>query len=286
MGFLAGAAARQKEIPAALSGLVAAERAFAKLSVEKGVREAFMTYFADDGVNFQPHPTKTIESYRSRPAPKSLPPTRLNWAPIYGDVSQAGDLGYSTGPYTIEDQSEQKRPTGHGMFFSIWRRQRDGDWRVVVDLGIGLKTPFAPLDAPYRPAPKWKIPSPKLAIAQAGNQPFETEREFHQLAVAHGAAQAWRQFLSADAWIYRPDLSPIVGPEAVSQWAGRQNETLVGKTIKTDISRSGDLGYCYGSYELKGSENKTAEKGYYVRVWKLDAKGNWKIVFDVCNRLP
>ncbi len=47
---------QEKGAPEALLKMADTERAFAKLSVEKGVREAFTTFFADDGVNFQPHP--------------------------------------------------------------------------------------------------------------------------------------------------------------------------------------------------------------------------------------
>jgi hypothetical protein len=38
---------QKQPLPPDLSSLVEAERAFAKASVERGVREAFLTYFAD-----------------------------------------------------------------------------------------------------------------------------------------------------------------------------------------------------------------------------------------------
>src|SRR5262245_11958006 len=113
---------QEKGLPEALLKMADTERAFAKLSVEKGAREAFITFFADDGVNFQPHPVNTKEAFAKQPAPANRPPTILNWAPIYGDVAQSGDLGYSTGPYIVEDHSGQNRPTIHGLFFSIWKR--------------------------------------------------------------------------------------------------------------------------------------------------------------------
>jgi ketosteroid isomerase-like protein len=59
--------------------------------------------------------------------------------------------------------------------------------------------------------------------------------------------------------------------------------------IASDVSQSGDLGYTYGSYELKHTamnEVRPPEKGYYVRVWKRDAKGKWKLVFDTTSPIP
>src|ERR671939_846865 len=89
--------AQENSLPPALASLVEAERAFARLSVAQGVRAAFMTYFAEDGINFQPHPTNTKEAYRQRPAPAQPPPVTLDWYPVYADVARAGDLGYTTG---------------------------------------------------------------------------------------------------------------------------------------------------------------------------------------------
>src|SRR5437763_2439854 len=123
LSVLPAARSQEQKSAPALAALVEAERAFARLSVEKGVREAFLTYFADDGINFQPHPTNTKESFRKRPAPTTPPPVTLDWYPVYADASHAGDLGYTTGPYTFTDHSQQSRPTQYGYYFSAWQTQ-------------------------------------------------------------------------------------------------------------------------------------------------------------------
>lgn len=279
---------QERERSEALSKMAGAERAFAKLSVEKGVREAFITFFADDGVNFQPHPVNTKEAFGKQPAPAQRPPTILNWAPVYGDVAQSGDLGYSTGPYIIEDRSGQNKPTSHGLFFSVWKKQRDGEWRVVVDMGVRLENAFAPLDAPFKAAPEWKVgPSgAKINIEEERAALIKMDQAFFDLANSSSASPAWRKFLSEDARIYRQFKTPVIGQNALQGWIERQNTTLEGKPIKADVSNAADLGYCYGSYELRRDEGAKTEKGYYTRVWKRDATGNWRIVFDVSNPLP
>ena len=52
---------QEKDLPPAQADLVNAERAFAKLAGERGVRESFIAYFADDGIGFAPHPHKVKE---------------------------------------------------------------------------------------------------------------------------------------------------------------------------------------------------------------------------------
>ncbi len=263
-----------------LMSLIDVERSFARLSVEKGVQASFLAWFADDGIIFQPHPVNLKESWGGRPAPKEPPPTVLNWAPIYGDISMAGDLGYSTGPFVIVDRSPQKRPPQHGVFFSIWKKQKDGNWRVVVDLGVQLEGAFAPLDAEYRRAPvaarKHPLPRDK---ALAGM--LEAEGYFLESARS-GAEKAWSECLSSHARIYRPGRMPVNGSAELKSWVGQQNDQLTGKTLKSDVSASGDLGYTVGSYEIP-AQNIT---GYYVRVWRLDDNAKWKIVFDLTNVTP
>src|SRR5215813_12698567 len=64
---------QEKSLPEGLLAMAQTERAFARLSVEKGVREAFTTYFADDGVNFQPHPVNTKEAFAKQSATSGPP---------------------------------------------------------------------------------------------------------------------------------------------------------------------------------------------------------------------
>ncbi|MEP7336508.1 MAG: hypothetical protein ABI977_01975 [Acidobacteriota bacterium] len=274
---------QEKGISPALLSLANAERAFAKMSVEKGVREAFYNSFAEDGINFTPHPTNTREAYRKSPSPQTPPPITLNWAPVYGDISQAGDLGYTTGPYMIEDHSPAKRPARHGMYSSVWKKQTDGSWKVLVDLGIQLPSAVAPLNAPFQAAPHWKVKIESASVENGISALLKADREFFTQAKSGAAAQSWQKFLSDDARIHRNQMMPVTGKQALQDWISKQPVIVSGEPIKADVARSGDFGYSYGKYEMKAEKK---EKGYYVRVWKLDGKSDWRIVFDVTAPLP
>src|SRR5262245_4008340 len=141
---------QEQDLPPSQAELVNAEREFAKLAVDRGVRESFIAYFADDGIGFAPHPHKVKERFSKSPAQAARPPFTLNWAPVYGDIAQAGDLGWNTGPTLIEDTSPEKKPARHGMFFSVWKKQSDGSWRVALDLGGDTPAAVAPLNAPFK----------------------------------------------------------------------------------------------------------------------------------------
>jgi ketosteroid isomerase-like protein len=286
----------------ALVSLVEAERAFARTSVERGVRESFLAFFAEDGINFQPHPTKTREAFLKRPAPAARQPFTLNWEPIFADVSRAGDLGYTTGPYRVIDESPEHRPTQHGYYFSIWKRQPDGAWKVAVDVGIKTPAPDAAERAlrfqSVRPRPLAK--KLKTTGAPVNNVNLETERaallevdrEFIRAASSRGALTAFQAHLGDEARLHRDGIFPLTEGDAIRSFLAQKKFSLSGEPLQAEVAQSNDLGYTYGRYELRAGEAKpgattATEKGYYVRVWKRDgANGRWKIVLDTTHPLP
>ena len=267
-----------------LKTLADTERAFAKLGAQVGVRESFLQYFTEDGVWFVPGPSKTSADLRSRPAPTGPPKRKLEWAPMYGDVSRAGDLGYSTGPSANSDLTEARTPTRHGYFFSIWKKQANGEWRVVLDLGVQTPDVWDPKVAPEfhaAPASGWKPkPAPNLKDESTGL--IAAERGFSQLAQSSGVTAASGKFLDAHARLYRNDISPVLGRENIRAFLAKKDFRPHWEPMASDIAKSADLGYTYGRYWApRIGKDGAEETGYYVHVWRKDARGDWKLVFHV-----
>jgi len=105
------------------------------LAVAQHGRAAFVTYFADDGVELEEGGgVATREDLRKEPAwPDG---TTLTWTPFRGDMAASGDLGYTYGNYvfTMKDK-EGKAISQYGKYMSVWKKQKDGSWKVVVDMG-------------------------------------------------------------------------------------------------------------------------------------------------------
>jgi ketosteroid isomerase-like protein len=51
------------------------------------------------------------------------------------------------------------------------------------------------------------------------------------------------------------------------------------------VARSGDLGYTTGVYEskLNGKAGGAVDNGKYLTLWKREANGGWKVLFDMFN---
>jgi len=117
--------------------LLEVDREFARLSIEKGANESFLTYIDDSCVILRPNRSpvigrKKIEEMYSKPDTSFT----LNWIPMDADISSSGDLGYTYGIYTVEmDSPEGQAVTKEGTYVTIWKKDRDGNWRFVLDTG-------------------------------------------------------------------------------------------------------------------------------------------------------
>ncbi len=278
--LLAPAFAADVGLNAAQQEMVDAERAFVRLAAERGFRDSFYTYFADDGIAFNPHPFRVRTALASQPP--SPGPMGAAWAPVYGDIAESGDLGWKRARWCSKARDGQ--PDRHGMFFSVWKRQADGKFKVVLDVGSDTPSAVVPMDAPvqssHRPAAS---PRANSDVAAETTALLAVERAFLAAAESQSLGRAYGSRLSDEARVHRPGVMPVVGRVALSEWANTQGAKYRGEPLGADVSRSGDLGYAYGNYEQDGD---MPEAGYFARVWKRDPKGDWRIVMDTMSPLP
>ncbi len=281
--------AQQPKRASALQTLIETERAFARTSVQKGSRAAFLEFFADDGLVFRPHPAVYKDVMKKVPPPTNPLAATLKWEPSFADVSEAGDLGYTTGPYTLTDNSLEHRPTQHGYFFTIWKRKGDGRWKVVLDLGIRVPRPSGgPGGLHTATAVVRRVPVVKKRIEEELNTLKAVDAAFAERAKVDGEERAYSACLSADARLYRQGLQTFVGIDSVRAFLKRHRICRSWEPISAGIAQSADLGFTYGSYESRGADPQApgSEKGYYVRMWKRDAENQWKVVFDITSPVP
>lgn len=269
-------------VPKALAPVVRAEHSFAQYSIEHGMKEAFLRFAAPDGVVFRRGPVNAIEAWtQTTPAPTGL----LTWWPVFADVSRAGDLGYTTGPYEFRENATDREPGGTGHYFTIWRRQTDGSWKFVLDLGIHHAAPATDETVlQYPPSLLKNSDKPGTYPESALKSLTEAEQSLASESATKGAAQALLARADASIRLYRQNSFPFVGKTAAGKALEGKTELVVWKTVKVDVASSGDLGYSYGTYEsrAKPSDEKPSEQGNYARVWKR-VGDVWRVVLDVTN---
>jgi ketosteroid isomerase-like protein len=115
----------------AAHGIIDAERAFARMAKETNTRAAFLAYLTVDSITFGQGPHKGKAHILEKPAGDDL----LEWEPAFVDVAASGDFGYDLGPWQFRRHRVDASPIAWGTFITIWKKQKDGKWKFVLDAG-------------------------------------------------------------------------------------------------------------------------------------------------------
>jgi ketosteroid isomerase-like protein len=259
-----------------LEQLIQTERDFSRTSEQKGMRDAFLAYLADDGILFRPGPVPGKKWWSGQPPTAGL----LTWRPVYADISREGDLGYTTGPY--EFKSSQGNRTG--SYFTIWKKQADGTFKFVIDFGIVNAPPASPPAEEFPSAP----PAPDrrvdpAEVEKAREEILKLDREFSEASVTSGFIAALEARAGESLRVFRRDRLPAVGKTSMRTLLAGKPGTLSWSPEKSDVAASADLGYTYGKTSFKLESQQDLQSGYYVRVWKRLSRGQWQVVLDILN---
>lgn len=244
--------------------VVAAERAFAADGLELGVQASFLKHSAPDGIVFAPEPVLAHALY-GKPRPKGPP---LVWWPLWAGIARSGDLGFTTGPYTFDDEAR-------GYYFTVWVKQADGSWKWVFDGGPPSDTTGAPpKDSPVTYA--------RLSARQAGS-PAKAMAEVTAAETAlHAGARtdvkaAFLSVVAEDGRIVGSKARPPTTRAELEAELARRASSIAYGPLGGSASSAGDLAWTYGV--ARWTEAGGERRGHYVRIWRNDA-GGWRLLFD------
>jgi ketosteroid isomerase-like protein len=274
---------------AGLKELADAERAFAKLSLAKGVAHSFHENFAEDGIGFNPQPVKVkAEMAKRPPLDPSKPRATLDWYPVLSDLAASGEMGFNLGPSLLKPApGDEKNKPRHGYFFSVWKRQADGNFKVVLDIGSDTSGPAAG-DSPEA----WRgiriEPWTAAANVSIEKETATLREQDAALAAAiakRGAAAAYGDVLAADFRVFDNTFAPAMDTAAMTAHI-KSIGTRADRTFTpqhAEVARSADVGYTWGTYL---ASRATPEKGHYAHYWRKNAKGEWRLVVEIIRPDP
>lgn len=265
-----GINAQKQSRQTALAEVAAAENSFADRAFEGGTRTAFLEFAADNAVVFNLKAENAKEVWAKRETNASL----LAWRPAWVGVSAAGNLGYTTGSWAFS-RSKAEHPIGWGEYFTIWKKQPDGVWKFLLDLGI--QHGQAEVVANIWKSPE--VPTKSSFKKDSADVWMKLEKSFSESAAKNGAIKTYKKFASDQIRLLREGNMPFQGKSNV---LAQISDTPI-KTTILGGEASGDMAFAYGEYEITTTERKT-EKGFYARVWKRESK-NWRICADVLHPL-
>ena len=110
-------------------------------------------FWADDAIVFPPGGPPVV----GRPSIREfvvksfrIPGFRISWNTTNVAVSRSGDLAYATGTNRVTFDGPDGRPvTVDGKAVTVWRREKDGTWKCVIDIwnDVSPSSVGAPLNA-------------------------------------------------------------------------------------------------------------------------------------------
>lgn len=122
--------------------MLAADSAFAKMAAEKGVPAAFAAYAASDVRMFpdggEPYSGRDALIARFAAWPEGA---ALSWTPVEAMAASGGDFGFTWGRFIFTAPGAAGAVAEHGKYVSIWRREPDGSWKFVADIGNASPAP-------------------------------------------------------------------------------------------------------------------------------------------------
>ncbi len=246
--------------------LAAADKAFAQDAIEKGMRTAFLRVLAPESIVFQPGPQNGRTFWQT----KTQSPEVLQWEPVLVATDTLGDLGYTTGPWSLKKNRAERKPTSFGEFVSIWRWDK-GSWKLIFHIRSSSPPPTGP--------------PPELLLI-SNHVPNELAADARAVMLAHDRRYAANRAQELPACavdnirLYQTGKLPITSRQEAAAALRQDSAPIEFEEGKAEISRGGDLGYVWGEYRRPAANQPG---GYYLRIWRKNRAGTWQLALDLLH---
>lgn len=121
--------------------LINVDIAFSDMSRQIGIKKAFTEFMSQEGILLRPDypPIVGAEAidYLSLVDDTGYV---LSWKPSGGEISKSGDMGFTYGEYTLKVEDVEI----NGTYVNVWKKQRDGAWKYVLNNTNQGTSPDAP----------------------------------------------------------------------------------------------------------------------------------------------
>ena len=109
---------------------------------------------------------------------------------------------------------------------------------------------------------------------------IEAEKKFAAYAVEYSTKEAFFRYLDSSAVMF--DKGEIIDAKKLSAYLPDSSVKLLWKPAFAGISKSADLGFTTGPWEIRPAVSDTSvASGQFATIWVKTATGEWKFLADV-----
>jgi ketosteroid isomerase-like protein len=276
--------AQRADTTATKAALLARDRALSAEAVDRGAGALLEALALDGTMNIPGEPIHrgVVDARASFLARYGDARTHVEWTPQHAIVSLDGRLGCTIGVIRMRAESDTTRAPRGGRYITCWTRAADGRWQVAAHARNGENPATPPPAASLGAAPHSATTSRGAGALRAIQ---DADAAFAKLAVDSGPGIAFARFAAGDAMLLGgrpvPPRGPAeiravfeAGPLSAYSWAPVRALGVAG----------GGLGFTIG--ESVVIQNGQASRGKYLTVWRQEADGRWRYVFDLGSARP
>jgi hypothetical protein len=237
------------------------EQSFAQMAKDSGTKKAFLHFLDSNGIIFSKG-----QSHEALPFWNNMPDNMgiLFWKPVYTGMAASGEIGFSTGPFE-QRNAPDSAINASGNYSSIWVKNKQGVWKVLIDLGM-----------PYKPSlfqKHWERSVLTGLSPSPGNQAQQVEQDFITQYQQKGY-RAFLPYISGKSWFNIMGHSPLHTVNDIETGLQQIPNDLQFQYMGGGASAAGDLFYAYGVVTRNGNKEN------YLRVWGHEKEG-WKLLLQV-----
>jgi ketosteroid isomerase-like protein len=194
---------------------------------------------------------------------------------VYADIAASGDFGYTTGPAIFGPDRNSKEAKGGIYYSSVWKKDVNGNWKVLADLGSSVYNPSENLST-FKTSSR--APHPVNDIGTEAKRELVALDQSYNEELNKSKESFDDSYFSEEARVHRRGIPPLTTPQAIKEFTDKQ--TYYFDHSNGHVSSSNDMAFTYGTVKIKNKDVITP--ACYLRVWKIE-DGEWNIVLDVIN---
>jgi uncharacterized protein (TIGR02246 family) len=138
--------AREPDMGSEIEAIRALDASWVTAGQSKNV-DAWLAFYAEDATVLPPNePVAASREAIRRTVSEllNLPGLSIDWKPAKIEVARSGELAYLYGAYSLAWDDGAKRATDKGKSLEIWKKERDGRWKCIVDTWSSDLSPTSP----------------------------------------------------------------------------------------------------------------------------------------------
>ncbi|MDP3467279.1 MAG: hypothetical protein Q8S11_03025 [Daejeonella sp.] len=258
-----------------VNSLVAAENFFSAFTKRNGSKAAFLKVSDDESIIFRPDPVK-VKNFYGRGTMDG--PGELSWVPVYAKISQSGDWGFTTGPYSF--LSGPNAEPSYGQYLSVWKTDFKGVWKLALNLNISHQKALIEPELNFTDPKNIKFyEQNSLARLRQRQEIITTTDRLFSNTLMKDQALAHDVFMAEDARFLFPGEEPIIGKARINNFVGKNQISIESEPLRADRAQGSDLAYSYGIAYI--TRNKIITKYHYVRIWESQEEHKWNVILEI-----